>query len=51
MFGRVNLCSVGRPSRWALAHILVKLRFDVQLDTKKVILETFFTANLNNKNK
>jgi len=26
--------SAGRPSRWALAHILVELKFYVPLDTK-----------------
>jgi len=29
-----HLYSEGRPSRWALAHILVQLRFFVPLDTK-----------------
>ena len=36
-----HLCSAGRPSGWALAHILVELRFDVLLDTKQIISDTF----------
>ena len=31
-----HLCSAGRPSRWALAHILVELRFlrPTRVDTR-----------------
>jgi len=53
-----HLYSAGRPSRWALAHILVvtviKLRlstcFYIPLDTKWVISETFFPAVLEKLN-
>jgi len=41
-----HLCLAGRPSGWALAHILVKLRFYTPLVTKQVILEMLFPASL-----
>jgi len=40
------LYSAGQPSRWALAHVLDELRFYIPLDTKQVISETLFPANV-----
>jgi len=41
-----HLYSAGRPSRWALAHIQVELRFYISLDIKQIISEMLFPANL-----